>query len=60
MDYIAPEILACPAKQHPFENKDNPDIGYTNKVDCWAVGVLAYELLVGKPPFESVGCRSLI
>ena len=25
---------------------------YTEKVDVWAVGVLAYELIVGKPPFE--------
>ncbi|GLI58433.1 hypothetical protein VaNZ11_000149, partial [Volvox africanus] len=27
--------------------------GYTNKVDCWSVGVLAYELLVGQPPFAA-------
>ena len=25
---------------------------YDEKVDIWAVGVLLYELLVGKPPFE--------
>ncbi|KAL6758105.1 kinase-like domain-containing protein [Haematococcus lacustris] len=25
---------------------------YDDKVDVWAVGVLAYEMVVGKPPFE--------
>ena len=25
---------------------------YDEKVDIWAVGILAYELLVGRPPFE--------
>ena len=25
---------------------------YTTAVDIWAVGVLAYELVCGKPPFE--------
>ena len=26
--------------------------GYTEKVDIWAVGVLVYELMAGRPPFE--------
>eukprot|EP00951_Prasinocladus_malaysianus_P019253 scaffold155494_cov45-Prasinocladus_malaysianus.AAC.1 len=25
---------------------------YDSKVDVWAVGILAYELLIGRPPFE--------
>ena len=54
IDYLAPEILDCPVKSHPMDNKDKPHIGYTNKVDCWSVGVLAYEVLVGRPPFEAV------
>ena len=54
IDYLAPEILDCPVKSHPMDNKDKPHIGYSNKVDCWSVGVLAYEVLVGRPPFEAV------
>ncbi|KAK9824130.1 hypothetical protein WJX72_008012 [[Myrmecia] bisecta] len=52
LDYMAPEILRCPNKLHPAENKENTDIHYNTHVDNWAVGVLAYELLVGRPPFE--------
>ncbi len=26
--------------------------GYTEAVDIWGVGVLAYELMAGRPPFE--------
>eukprot|EP00877_Chromochloris_zofingiensis_P000127 jgi/Chrzof1/10114/Cz04g29080.t1 len=52
IDYLSPEILDCPPKYHPQDHKSNPQIWYTNKVDCWSVGVLAYELLAGKTPFE--------
>ncbi|GMM27433.1 aurora kinase [Martiniozyma asiatica (nom. inval.)] len=38
LDYLPPEMVE--AKNHD------------NKVDIWAVGVLLYELVVGKPPFE--------
>ncbi|PSC70705.1 aurora other [Micractinium conductrix] len=52
LDYMSPEVLACPEKSRPEENKERLELGYTDAVDVWAVGVLAYELLVGKPPFE--------
>ncbi|CAG8571663.1 15614_t:CDS:1 [Funneliformis caledonium] len=43
-DYLAPEMI--------IEN-----LGYDQKIDSWALGVLCYEFLVGKPPFmvEDIG-----
>lgn len=38
LDYLPPEMVG---------NKR-----YTNRVDVWGLGVLLYEFLVGKPPFE--------
>lgn len=39
-NYIAPEIL---------ESKN----GHSYEVDMWSFGVIAYTLLIGKPPFET-------
>lgn len=47
----APEVLRCPFKSCPQENKDNERLQYSAGVDTWAVGIMTYELCVGYPPF---------
>jgi polo-like kinase 1 len=44
-NYIAPEIL---------DNKN----GYSYEVDIWAVGVIVYTLIIGKPPFETTDVKT--
>ncbi|XP_073233742.1 aurora kinase C-like [Porites lutea] len=41
LDYLPPEMI---------EGKEHDE-----KVDLWSLGVLCYEFLVGKPPFEAEG-----
>ncbi|WIA08896.1 hypothetical protein OEZ85_008316 [Tetradesmus obliquus] len=53
LDYMAPEVLVCPDKKQPEENKDKASLGYDEQVDAWAAGCLAAELITGAPPFES-------
>ena len=52
--YMSPEVLACPEKSRPEENKDLTQLVYGPSVDVWSIGILAYELIVGLPPFEKV------
>ena len=48
------QVLAMPAPEDLAEGRVRlQDIsGYTEAVDIWGVGVLAYELMAGRPPFE--------
>ncbi|PNH04859.1 Spindle assembly checkpoint kinase [Tetrabaena socialis] len=54
LDYMAPEVLMCRTKTTPDNFKDDPTSAhYATSADVWAVGVFAYELLVGIPPFRA-------
>ncbi|CAF0908469.1 unnamed protein product [Rotaria sordida] len=39
LDYLAPEMLN--------------GSGYDEKIDLWCLGIFTYEMIVGKPPFDS-------
>jgi polo-like kinase 1 len=43
-NYIAPEIL-------------DGNVGHSYQVDVWALGVIIYTLIVGKPPFETTDIK---
>ena len=46
------QVLAMPTPDEVAASKDKTLTPYSEKVDVWAVGVLVYEMLVGRPPFE--------
>jgi hypothetical protein len=60
LDYMAPEVVVCPDKVHPNDHKEKTHLHYTYLVDAWAVGVLAYELTVGRAPFDAGHKRGTI
>ena len=51
---MSPEVLRslCKTVPDPMQHKDRDDLIYDTKVDIWAVGVLAVELVTGRPPFR--------
>jgi serine/threonine protein kinase len=55
---MAPEVLTnpCTRLEEKTATKEQLDlrniVPYTSKVDVWATGVLAHELVTGRPPFE--------
>lgn len=51
LDFMAPEVIRCPDKDLPEQNKHRDDIQYGPAADVWAVGAVAYEVITGKSPF---------
>lgn len=49
---MAPEVIACPCKVNPRDNKGRDDLWYGAKVDSWSCGVMAYELMTGMHLFQ--------
>ncbi len=51
--YLAPELLAHKHWAHPIKMVRLRRRGFPPTVDMWSLGCLAYELLVGFPPFAT-------
>lgn len=58
LDYMAPEVLINPCTRLEEQEATMEQLSvrnivpYNSKVDVWATGVLAFELVTGRPPFE--------
>jgi serine/threonine protein kinase len=54
-------VLRCQLKTSPFESKaGTAAAGYDSKVDVWSLGVLAYEVLLGKAPFAAASPEEIL
>lgn len=58
LELMAPEVVACPCKACPRDNKGRQDLWYGYKVDTWSCGVMAYELMSGRTLFDCVTVES--
>ena len=64
-DYFAPELADMALTRKATEASEeasewaNVGKGYGPPIDCWAVGCIVYELLVGHPPYQAHDDRVL-
>ncbi|GMF24749.1 unnamed protein product [Phytophthora fragariaefolia] len=69
LDYLSPEMIRVGLNVFQFWDYVKQSLilmrlqgeKYDESVDIWAIGIIMYELLVGKPPFEApVRCTYLV
>jgi len=56
---LAPEVLRCNAEMRRQLRAEGKR-GYGPEVDCWAIGVLAYEYLVGEAPHTGESLEEML
>ena len=58
---FAKTFLGTPLYMSPIMiNQLNEEIGYDEKEDIWSLGIICYELLIGKTPFDSYNPKELV
>lgn len=51
LEYMSPEILSCERSKAEYLAREGVP-GYTEQIDVWSIGVLVYECLHKKPPYN--------
>mmetsp|Transcript_9250 Transcript_9250/g.22910 ORF Transcript_9250/g.22910 Transcript_9250/m.22910 type:complete len:797 (-) Transcript_9250:542-2932(-) len=54
LDYVAPEVFRLTSPEHAQQAKAGlASSTYDYKVDVWMLGILTFDVLVGRPPFNA-------